>query len=232
VATALSVIVSLCIGTALSLYGFASHTALGQAVRKAAAEEPAQFAAEDPQRLRPGPPLQNVRKGRRQRPEPARPQMDESLWRLLHDYYPEQSRRLERLKKRNPPHFLRTLKRMGPWLRRLQEARKRNPELAETIVEQHRTEMAIAQLRQEWHTARSEEQRNRLGEQLRRLIGRRVELRLQRQRLEIEILEDRLRRLKERLSDQIARKEALIEREWQAALAPGPARRWDPGPGG
>jgi len=143
------------------------------------------------------------------------------LWPLIGEFYPEHARQLENLRERNPHKFAQVEGQVRPWLRQLHEAREQNPRLAELMVRQHRNEMAIRNWQHRFQTA-APQQRPALLAEGRQLAQTRVDLRLQRDRMRIHMLEMRLQHLKSALDEREARKEAIVDREFEAIQRPPP----------
>lgn len=153
-------------------------------------------------------------------------------WQMVEEFFPDQAQRLRALRDSDPAAYARWARRLRPLMRELREANARSPQLARTMVQQHRAEMAIHEWRRRYHAA-SAQDRPALEAEGQELVRRRIELRLQRQRLEIELLEKRLEELKTALHDRQEHKDDAIEREFshlKSALATRPAR--PPGPRG
>ncbi len=110
---------------------------------------------------------------------------------------------------------------MRPWLHRLQEARRQSPELADLMVALHRNEMAIREWQQQYQASEHADRPAMLDE-ARRLARQRVDLRLQQDRLRVQMLKQRLHDLEETLGKRQASQEALVEREMARMQAPPP----------
>jgi hypothetical protein len=149
------------------------------------------------------------------------PPREEPLWPLLGEFYPEHVRQLEALRERNPRKFAQVERQMRPWLRELREAREQNPQLAQLMVHQHRNEIAIREWQHRFQAAEPE-QRQALLPEGRQLAEARVDLRLQRDRMRIHMLETRLQHLKAGLDEREARKESIVDREFDAMQRPPP----------
>ncbi len=162
-------------------------------------------------------------------PEPPNhrhpPPREEPLWPLLGEFYPEHVRQLEALRERDPRKFAQVERQVRPWLRQLVDARQQNPQLAELMVRQHRNEIAIRDWQRRFQAAEAEQRQTLLAEG-RQLAQTRVDLRLQRDRIRIHMLEMRLQHLKTGVDEREARKEAIVDREFDAMQRPPPP----PGP--
>ncbi len=143
------------------------------------------------------------------------PPRDEALWKTLGEFYPERVAQIRSLREKDPGRFAQIERQMRPWLRELREARAQNPRLAELMVRQHRNEIAIHQWQARYRNA-PDDQRPSLAEDGRKLAATRVELRLQREQMRIQVLEKRLHDLKETLEGREGNKDRLVAQEFEA----------------
>jgi hypothetical protein len=157
------------------------------------------------------------------------PPREEPLWPLLGEFYPEHVRPLQALRDKDPRKFAQMERQVRPWLRQLREARDQDPQLAQLMVQQHRNEMAIRDWQRRLETS-NPEQREALLAEGRQLAQLRVDLRLQRDRIRIHMLETRLQQLKASLDERQARTEALVDREFEAIQRPPPRPASRPAP--
>ncbi len=148
---------------------------------------------------------------------------------MLKDFYPERFNQLKALREKDPRKFAQVERQMRPWLHQLREARAQNPELARSMVEQHRIEMDVRDW-QSRYSAANDEQRKTLLEEGRKLAEARVNLRLQQDQLRIQLLEKRLHDLKTGLGEREAHKSKFIERELDVMCNPPPHAATRPAP--
>jgi hypothetical protein len=156
---------------------------------------------------------------------------DEPLWQMLRDFYPERVRELNELREKDPHKFAQVERRMRPWLGELARARSQNPELAQLMVRQHRNEMAIHDW-QNRYAASKDEQRKSLLEEGRQLAQTRVDLRQQRDKLRIQLIEKRLHELKTELREREVSKDTIVDHEFEQMRNPhvGPSPSSQPAP--
>ncbi|MGI6458056.1 MAG: hypothetical protein ACOX5R_20890 [bacterium] len=102
---------------------------------------------------------------------------------------------------------------------RMAELRRRNPQLADKVESAHRLHFQIRRLLENYHSAEARTQKQRFEEQLRPLLAQEYELELERQRLEIKYMEERIRQLKEILKKREENKDRLIERHIRFRLS-------------
>ncbi len=146
---------------------------------------------------------------------------EEPLLQILGQYYPEKLHQLHDLRAKDPHKFAQVERQMRPWLHELREAGAQNPELAHLMVRMHRNEMEIREWQQQYRSA-DPKQRKALSDQGHKLAEARVDLRIQRDRLRIQIFEKRLQTLKMGLSEREAHKARIVDRELEQISAAGP----------
>jgi hypothetical protein len=196
------------------------NVAFGQ--QAASPEVTAQAAASEPAEWLPPPPMRGFERRGPHRDAPGAPSEalnDESMWQLLQEFYPERVSQLKALREKDPHKFAQMEREMRPRLRELRDARAENPKLAELMLRQHHNEMEI----HNWHgrySAASGEDRQTLLDEGRKLIQTRVDLRLQREQMRIQMLEKRLQDLKTGLAERDAHKNEMVDRELAAISNP------------
>jgi hypothetical protein len=193
------------------------NVAFGQ--QAASPEAPAQAAASEPAEW---PPPPRMRGPERRGMRPGAPQdglQDESLWQMLQEFYPERVDQLKALREKDPRQFAQIERDMRPRLRELREARAENPKLAELMLRQHHNEMEIHGW-QGRYAAASPQDRQTLLDEGRKLIEIRVDLRLQREQMRVQMLEKRLQDLKTGVAEREAHKDRIVERELETASNP------------
>jgi hypothetical protein len=203
------------------------HVAFGQqADCQVPALEAAPGAATEPAEGRPLAKSHGFERRGMRRESPATPQ-DDSLWQMLQEFYPEKVSQLKALREQNPRRFAQVEREMRPRLRELRQARAENPGLAEVILQQHRNEMAIHGW-QSRYTAASDQERQALLEEGRKLVETRVNLRLQREQMRIQMLEKRLQDLRTALLERESQKHSIVDRELKVISDPSTSRASQP----
>ncbi len=127
--------------------------------------------------------------------------------------------KLEQSRRHSPMRFRRTMAKVLPVVREYIHLRDREPELAETIIEEFRIEERLRELGRAYLEAEDRpEEREEMGAEIERLVREQLELRLQRRVFRLDEFERRLHRQMERLERQRARLQEEMERrdEWVA----------------
>ncbi len=125
--------------------------------------------------------------------------------------------KLEQSRRHSPMRFRRTMAKVLPVVREYVHLRDREPELAETIIEEFRIEERLRELGRAYLEAEERpEEREEMGAEIERLVEEQLELRLRRRVFRLDEFERRLHRQMERLERQRARLQEEMERrdEW------------------
>jgi hypothetical protein len=120
----------------------------------------------------------------------------------------------------DPPAFRQMLGRIGPPMMSLMRLSRDNPKEAEYLIRLQKLEMEVRELRARYRAARSDEDRNSVREEARRLLQERFEARQQRLKAEIDRYQQRLDELNRRYADQNQRRERTIKDEMSHNFEP------------
>jgi hypothetical protein len=139
--------------------------------------------------------------------------------------------RLARLRDSNPVVFRQMVKRVRGPIMEILKVRQRDPEVAHKLIELQQVEMDLRDLRAQYQAARSDDQRQQLKAQIRELVDKRYDLRLERLRLEVRDLEKRLDQAKTEVAKREKDKNTHVDREMRQLLGTGSIEPQPPGPG-
>lgn len=134
----------------------------------------------------------------RQRDEMS-PRMIDRVMNLLREEVPRWHDRLADMEEHRPAQFRRAMRRMQPVVREYTSLRDRNPELAETILEEFRIEGRLRSMGRAFREARGNESRQRQIEQeVSHLVQRQFEMKMHRRVARLQEIERRLMREREK----------------------------------
>jgi len=168
--------------------------------------------------------------------KPLTPDEIDKLMAFTRENFPEVHDRLSRLRQRNAEAFGHMAGRVHEMFRPAMD----DPEMLERLKLGFRVERKLAELRRAYEAAETDEQRADIQTQMREQLSTRFDLRLDRLRLEIRELENRLERTRQDLAKHEQDKPGIIDDELAHLLEQpprdpsfGPRRRMhkrDPGP--
>lgn len=144
--------------------------------------------------------------------------------------FPEMHTHLQQARQESPRDFIKMLRNIGPPMLHLMRLSKEDPAAAEQIIEIQRVELQIRMLRRHYHDVRDEDERAAVRAEVRELVARRFDLRIERVRSEIAEMRRRLDEQTRRLAEEESHKSAIVESELADVFEspPGPP----PGRGG
>ncbi|MBN2563210.1 MAG: hypothetical protein JXQ75_19985 [Phycisphaerae bacterium] len=146
-------------------------------------------------------------------PQPVTPEMIDWAMEVIKAKLPEFHVRLERYRQEDPERFEQTMREVLPVVMEYTRVRDRDPEVAETIVEEFKIEARLRELSRTYRREKGDpEERARIEEEIERLVGEQLELRFRRQAALLEDFHRRLQRQQERLERRRARLNEEIER--------------------
>lgn len=165
----------------------------------------------------------------RQGAGPLSAEETEQLLEFTREHFPRVYERLMQTRQRDPDAFRQMVQRISHPLTRLMRMYREDPEQARTVIELQKIEIQLNEHRHRWRSA-TQDNRERIRDEVRRLLERKFELRQQRRRREIAELRAKLQEQERQLADQQESKEQIIDRETAAFASPGPkGRRFGPG---
>jgi hypothetical protein len=187
---------------------------------------PGQFRGNRPPRQGPPPGLD----------QPLSPHDIDELMKFAHDNFPQIHERLDRLRRDKPREFQRIVQRIYARLRPLMDLAEDDPQVAEKAIQEHRLQMVITGLVEQYRAAKSDEERARLKAELEVRIHERFDRHQERIRLEIQALRKRLDEQERQLTKREQNKEELLRKELDRAIdgqlpPPGPDNPPPPGRG-
>ncbi|HSW45590.1 MAG TPA: hypothetical protein VLM89_08465 [Phycisphaerae bacterium] len=144
---------------------------------------------------------------------PLTPEEREELIGFVQKHFPEMYHRLKRFQATDPVLYGRAMRRLAMPMFRMMQIGRHDPELAETMIAEHKIEMALADLAARNTPQASQADRDRISLEVRDLLARRFDLRQRRLEMEIKAMQQRLDQALARLSQQAADKSRLVEAE-------------------
>jgi hypothetical protein len=153
---------------------------------------------------------------------------DEQIATLLEfarEYLPEHAARLERLREDDPAMYRRALRRLAPHLFRMKEVYDRDPRgIGPLIIEDFKLEERVREFAERYRQAATDTDKTAAAAELRAVLVRQWEVRMERRRLELAELERRLAEQRERLEQRAARRDEMIQRQFDRLTGEGD---WD-----
>ena len=150
--------------------------------------------------------------------QPLTPRDIDELMQFAHDNFPAIHDRLDRLRQKNPREFQVLVRRVYNRLRPLMDMLHDNPQAAEKAIQEHRLQMIITGLVEQYRNAKSDDERSRLKTEIQAKIRERFDRHQERIRLEIQTLRKRLDEQERQLSKREQNKEELLRKELERSL--------------
>ena len=160
--------------------------------------------------------------GRREGEPVFNPTLEEldSLLDFARANFPEVHERLVQTRRDDPQAFREKLGKVGPPMLSLMKLARDNPREAEQLIRIQKLEMAIQDHRQRYRAAQSDEERNIIRAEGRRLMEEKFDARQQRARAEIDRLRQRLDEQNRHYAEQQQRRERSIDEEFIRMFEP------------
>jgi len=165
-----------------------------------------------------------MRRGGPEGKPPLRPMTDDEINKLIDFakvHFPEVADHLQQLRKDDPQEFRRALRRMWPRLMIMKETFDRDPQLGNLMIEDHKLEQQIHGKVRDYRQQRDPNNKQKIGDELRQLLGQQFDIRLQRRRLELADLQKRLQEQSQRLDTWAAKKQENIQRQFDRLTGEG-----------
>lgn len=150
--------------------------------------------------------------------QPLSPREVDDLMQFARDNFPQIYERLDRLRRDKPREFQRILHRVYARLGPLMDLARENPRVAEKAIQEHRLQIVITGLAEQYRAAKSDEERARLQREIETRIRDRFDRHQERIRLEIQALRKRLDDQERQLTKREQNKENVLRNELQRAL--------------
>lgn len=155
--------------------------------------------------------------------EQMSPEQISKLMEFTQRNFPQLHQRLVAVRDTNPMMFRHMIRRVGGPVAEIMRVQQQNPEAARKLIEAHRIEIDLTELRGQYQAARGSQQREQLKTRMRELLAKRCELRLERLQKEVGDLEKRLEETKKEIAKREKDKDQIIEQEMKRLLSGGPA---------
>jgi hypothetical protein len=148
----------------------------------------------------------------------------ERLMTFLEVRFPLMHQRLENARERDPAQFQRMINRAARFMFPIIRAAQENPELAEKMIAEHKSQLEIRELRDRYARTRDPAEQASLREQIRQQMEAGFEARIERLRLEVARLQQRLDDARGHLARQEQNKSRLIDERLSDLLSQGTPR--------
>jgi hypothetical protein len=156
--------------------------------------------------------------------EQMSPEQVSQLMEFARQNFPKLHKRLLAVRDTNPAVFHQMVKRVKGPISEITRLQERDPEAARKLIEAHRIEIDLTELRTEYQAAKSDSQREQAKSKMRELVAKRCELRLQRLKDEVSDLEKRLEQAKKEMTKREKDKDQVVDQELKRLLNAGPVR--------
>ena len=161
---------------------------------------------------------------------------------VLRDKLPDLYKKLSRLREHHPEAFLHAVRKLRPLMVEYFRLKERQPDLADTVLEEFRIEHQLRNLGRAYAGAREEddtEEMHKLETDIRRLVERQFEIRMERRQARLEDFRQRIehqqRKLEEevqRHKDEMAHRDKVVDRRVEASKSGHPGGLRDRRPPG
>jgi len=162
----------------------------------------------------------------------------EDVLRFVEQYFPELNEELQKLRDEQPWLYERRIRRVAPEMLELMELMEADPQRGRLAVRERVLDLKLRQLLHRYRQTADETKLEELRIQIREVLTRKVDCRLERYELEIRDLQRRIDDVRGQLEKAQTRRETLIDEMLQRSLTepvppadrPGPRGRgaWDP----
>ena len=139
------------------------------------------------------------------------PKQMEEFMEFARKEFPLLYERMKQAREKHPRGWGKVAGPLGRQMLHMMQLKRENPELAKTVIDQHRHEMKVADLHRQFRQARTQQERDAIASEIRSELTTGFKLRLQRLKLEIAQLEKRLEEAKKSLTEQEQNKSSLID---------------------
>lgn len=137
---------------------------------------------------------------------PLPPELIDSVMELIREKLPERYERLTKLRESNPERFERLIRRMAPMLREYRALREQDAEMAETIINEFRTQEELHKLSQQYRELAGDEARQaEIEKEIAALARSQMEIFQKRMEYRLKDMEARLQRQQEFIQQERAR---------------------------
>jgi hypothetical protein len=137
---------------------------------------------------------------------------------FMQEHFPRMVVELDQLKESAPQRYERRMERVAPEMRRLMDARERDPHHATVLIRERQVGLQMQQLARSYHAAGDDEEKARIRKSVRDLASQEFDNRLERRNMEVRQLETKLAELKSRLSEMESVREDMLDRRTRELL--------------
>ena len=148
---------------------------------------------------------------------------------FVQEHFPEVFAELEWLEANRPRQALNRMRRFAPDMFRLRKLLQNQPRQARLAIEERRLDLQIHVRVRDYWASDSEIDRAELRDEITERLHSLFDVRLQRRKMEVERLRNRLEGLRRRLEHAEQNRETMIERQLAEKLDPRPMRDRPPG---
>lgn len=169
--------------------------------------------------------------------EPMSPEQVTRLMDFTKQEFPKLHQRLVSVRETNPVVFRQMVRRVRGPVSEIVRVQQHDPKAARRLIDAHRIEIDLTELQGEYRAAKSDSRRQQVKSEMRELVARRCELRLERLKDEVSGLEKRLEYAKKEMAKREKDNDQIVDQELNRLLAtgaksPGKESLWSPGGAG
>ncbi len=143
----------------------------------------------------------------------------EEVLKWLEQYVPDALQALEELKKEMPEEYEEEIHMRAEMMMYLEELKATNPEMFNRMIEAEKLEYKTWKMAEEISQTRDDARKKQLTVELKTLLEKIFEIRLEERALEIQELEKELKEMKSLIEKRKAMKEKIIERHLQELIS-------------
>ena len=133
---------------------------------------------------------------------------------------------LQALKQVNPPEFQQRVREILDVKHRLDFAKKNDPQRYELMLQETRMEQETQQRGEQYRRARTDEEKNRIGQELQQLLDRLFDVKEKNKELEIKRLEEQLAKLKNTIAERKKNKSQIVAARMEELTDERNSLRW------
>ncbi len=134
---------------------------------------------------------------------------------------------MDRMKESSPQRYERRMNRVAGEMRRLMDVSERDPRRATVLIRERQVSLEIQELAKDYRSAKDDDEKTRIRKNVRELVSKEFDNRMERRSTEIRELETKLAELKSRMSEMKSVRDDMLERRMRELLNPKPKRDRD-----
>ena len=137
---------------------------------------------------------------------------------FMQEHFPRMIVELDRMKESSPQKFERRMDRVAAEMRRLMDAKDKDPRRATVLIRERQVGLQLQQMAKDYHAAPNDDEKIRIRKTVRELAADEFDNRLERRKMEVHQLETKLAELKNRLSETESLRDDMLDRRTRELL--------------